>query len=232
MWLATIRWLSLLLVAVAAGTAVAADPPARLSEDGAVILYRAQPGDLPAAIADRFGIAPAEVPSFLAANGVSDPSKLAAGHLFRIPNPLAARATAAEARAEKLAADADAARGEARDLQAQVATLTARADELAQRSARLATLARLWPWLQLIGGFLIAGLGVAAWVAYQSASRTHVADRYARELTEQVDERRRSALAERQASARKILDLEEAVRTLERELTPLRAVHRRPTGTH
>ena len=232
MWLTKTRWLPLLLVALATGTALAADPPARLSDDGAVILYRAQPGDLPGAIAERFGIAPADVPSFLAANGITDPAKLAAGHLFRIPNPLAARATTAEARAEKLAADADVARGAARDLTEQVKTLTARADELERRSARLVTLARMWPWLQLVGGLLVAALGVAAWIAYQSASRTRLADRYARELTEQLDERRRGALAERQASARRILDLEEQVQALERELAPLRAVHRRPTGTH
>jgi len=232
MWLARKRWLLLALVAFAAGTATAADPPARLSDDGTVILYRAQPGDLPGAIAERFGIAAADVPSFLAANGITDPAKLAAGHLFRIPNPLAARATAAEARAEQLAADADAARGAARDLSEQVKALTARADELARRSARLATLARLWPWLQLIGGFLVAALGVAAWIAYQSGTRARLADRYARELTDQLDERRRGALAERQASARRVLDLEEQVQALERELTPLRGVHRRPTGTH
>ena len=58
-----------------------------------------------------------------------------------------------------------------------------------------------------------------------------IADRYARDLTDQLDERRRAALAERQASARRILDLEEHVQALERELTPRRAVPRRPTGT-
>jgi len=232
MRLSMTRWFPLALVALAAGTVLAADPPARLSDDGAVILYRAQPGDSPGAIAERFGIPAADVPSFLTANGITDPSKLAAGHLFRIPNPLASRATAAEARAEKLGTDADAARSEARDLKAQVATLTARADQLERRSARLVTLARMWPWLQLVGGFLIAALGIAAWIAYQSANRMRVADRYARELTVQVEQGRRGALAERQASARRILDLEEEVRGLEREVAPLRTVHRRPTGTH
>jgi hypothetical protein len=232
MRLATTVWFPLLLIAIATGTALAGDPAARLSEDGAVILYRAQPGDLPSAIAERFGIAATDVPSFLAANGITDPARLSAGHLFRIPNPLAVRAASAEARAAALTADAQAARSEARDFAAQVTALTARTGELEQRSAWLERLARVWPWLQLIGGALIAALGVAAWVAYQSASRLRVAERYARELIEQLDERRRGALAERQASARRVLDLEEQVRTLERELTPLRAVQRRPTGTH
>src|SRR4051812_37141035 len=112
MWLEIIRCLLAVSLLVATGTANAAEPPVRLSDDGAVILYRAQPGDLPGAIAERFGIPPGDVPSFLAANGITDPARLSAGHLFRITNPMAARATAAETRADTLASNTETARAE------------------------------------------------------------------------------------------------------------------------
>jgi hypothetical protein len=231
MWLGT-RWLPALLLVISVGTATAAEPPVQLSDDGAVILYRAQPGDLPGTIAGRFGIGAADLPAFLAANGITDPTRVSAGHVYRIANPLAARAAAAETRASALASDAEAARTDAQNLAAQVTTLTARADTLEERSAHLERLARLWPWMQLLGTVLLLALAATGYVAYQAASRTRDAETYASALTDQLDERRRGALAERQASARRILSLEEHVQSLERELAPLRAVHRRPTGTH
>jgi hypothetical protein len=232
MWLGTTRWLLAVSVTLSVGAATAGEPPVGLSDDGTVIVYRAQPGDMPGAIAERFGIGAADLPAFLAANGISDATRVAAGHVYRIPNPLAARATAAEARAAALTAEADAARIEARSLAADVARLTARAEELEQSSAHLARLARLWPWIELLGLVLVAALAVTGYAAHQSAAHARAAERYAGGLADQLDERRRGALAERQASARRILNLEEQVRALERELTPLRPVHRRPTGTH
>lgn len=232
MWRAT-RWLpATLLLAIAIGTATAAEPPVQLSDDGAVILYRAQPGDLPGAVAERFGIAATELPAFLAANGITDPTRVSAGHVYRIANPLATRAADAETRATALGADLEAARSEAHALAAQVTTLTARADAFEKRSAQLERLARVWPWLQLLGIVLLLALAATGYVAYQAAGRTRSAESYARALTDQLDERRRAALAERQAAARRILSLEEHVQSLEHELAPLRPVHRRPTGTH
>lgn len=230
MWLKT-PWLPALLIATAVGAATAAEPPVQLSDDGAVILYRAQPGDLPGSIAERFGIGTADLPAFLAANGITDPTRVSATHVYRIANPLATRAVAAEARATALATDVEAARTDARNLAAQVTTLTARTDTLEKRSAHLERLARLWPRLQILGIVLLLALAAAVYVAYQAASRTRAAESYAHALGDQLDERRRGALAERQSSARRILSLEEDLQALEHELAPLRAVHR-PTGTH
>src|SRR3989442_9715594 len=64
----------------------AADPLFTLSEDGKTFLYRARPGDHPGVVAEMFGIAPRDVPAFLAANGISDATKVAAGFVYRIPN--------------------------------------------------------------------------------------------------------------------------------------------------
>ena len=227
------RWLALSLVALLLGsTATAAEPTLRLSEDGTVMLYRADPGELPGGVAERFGVAPGDVPAFLAANGIRDATKVGAGHVYRIPNPLAARATDAEARADGLAKELAAARAEHAALEARATAATARADDLAHRTARLEQLARLWPWVQTIGVVLLLVVAGAGLVAYRAAMRSGAVGRYAKELADQLDERRRVALAERQAAARRVLDLEEAVRTLEHELASHRTLRPRPTGTH
>ncbi len=229
------RWLAVALVAGAAfvlGTAIAADPPGGLSEDGTVIFYRADPGELPGRVAERFGIAPADVPAFLAANGIRDATKVGTGHVYRIRNPLAARARDAEARADGLAKELAAAHGERAVLDARANAESTRADDLARRAARLEGIARVWPWLQAIAIVLVLAVAGAGMVAYRSATRLGALARYAKELADQLDERRRIALAERQANARRVLDLEESVRTLERELASHRALRPRPTGTH
>ena len=223
------RWFSAVIAILAVGTAMAGEPPLRLSDDGTAFLYQAQPGDLPGAVAERFGVR--DVPQFLAANGIKDPTRVATGHVYRITNPLADRAFAAEARVETLAHEAEAAGTRTRALEAEVATLTAKADDLERRSAALSHLARLWPWAQGLGVVLVLGIGAAAYVAYRSMGELRQAERYTRQLAEDLDERRRGALAERQASARRILHLEDQARALELEVARS-AAHRRPTGTH
>jgi len=226
------RWLAVSLVTVLLGTALAADPPLRLSEDGTVIFYRADPGELPGAVAERFGIAPGDVPAFLAANGIRDATKVGAGHVYRIPNPLAARAADAEARAGGLTNELATVRAEREASEARATAASTRADDLARREARLERVARLWPWAEVLGVVLLLVVAGASVVAYRSATRLRALARYAKELADQLDERRRVALAERQASARRVLDLEEAVRTLEHEVASHRTVRSRPTGTH
>src|SRR5688500_751285 len=122
------RWFVALVTILALGTAavrqvaVAGEPPVRLTEDGTAFLYRSQPGDSPGAVAERFGIR--DVPAFLAANGITDPTRVATGHVYRIANPLAERAVAAEARVTALSAEAETARTRARTLEADAARLT------------------------------------------------------------------------------------------------------------
>lgn len=223
------RWLLVLLGVVALATTVGAEPPVRLSEDGTVFLYRAQPGDLPGAVAERFGIR--DLPAFLAANGIADPSRVASGHVYRIPNPLAERAFAAEARAAELGREAEAAGARARTRDAEVATLTAKLDALERRPASLARLARLWPWIQVLGVACVLLLVASGYVTYRSMRELREAEGHARRLTDELDQRRRVGLAERQESARRILDLENEVHAL--TLANARAAaHRRPTGTH
>jgi hypothetical protein len=212
---------------LALGTAFAAEPPLRLSEDGTAFLYRSQPGDLPGAVAERFGVR--DLSAFLAANGISDPSRVASGHVYRIANPLAERAVAAETRAASLAAETETARARARALETDVATLTAKTESLERRSASLARLARLWPWVQVLGVLLVLGMGAAGYVAYRATVDLGQAERYARQLADERDERRRLSLVERQKAERRVLTLEDEVRSLQQDLAHAR---RRPTGTN
>src|SRR5213594_3084959 len=85
---------AILLLAVGSG---AAEPLFTLSEDGKTFLYRARSGDHPGVVAEMFGIPSRDVPAFLAANAISDATKVAAGFVYRIPN------AAAQALAERTA---------------------------------------------------------------------------------------------------------------------------------
>ena len=221
------RWLFALVAILALGTAMAAEPPVRLSDDGTAFLYRSQPGDLPGAVAERFGVR--DLPAFLAANGISDATRVGSDHVYRIENPLAERALAAEARAVALNGEAEAARERARTLEAEAAALRAQVEDLERRSASLARLARLWPWVQILGVVLVLGISVAGYVAFRAVRNLRQAECYGRELADEVDQRRRQGLAERQESARRILKLEDEVRFLQHEIA---FAHRRPTGTH
>lgn len=221
------RWIFGLIAILAFGTAVAAEPPVRLSEDGTAFLYRAQPGDAPGTVAERFGVR--DLPAFLAANGISDPSRVATGHVYRIANPLAERALAAETRAAALSTEAETARARARALESDVAALTAKSEDLERRATSLARLARLWPWTKLLVVVLGLGIGAAGYVAYRATDALGQAERYARHLAAELDERRRLSLAERQKAERRVLTLEDEVRSLQQDLAHAR---RRPTGTH
>src|SRR5436309_13631663 len=73
---------------LAVGSA-AAEPLFTLAEDGRTFLYRARPGDHPTAVAEMFGIPSRDLPTFLAANGITDPTRVGAGFTYRIPNTAA-----------------------------------------------------------------------------------------------------------------------------------------------
>src|SRR6266850_1553145 len=96
------RILIISALALGLAAAVAAEPAFTLSDDGASFIYKARPGDQPGTVAAMFGIGTREMPAFLAANGITDPTRVGVGHVYRIPNPLAVRAAEAETKAHAL----------------------------------------------------------------------------------------------------------------------------------
>ena len=202
----------------------AAEPLFTLSEDGKTFLYRARPGDHLGVVAEMFGIPARDLPAFLAANGISDSTKVAAGFEYRIPNAaaraLAERAAALEAdnaRLKRAAGDEKAASERlahaAEDARAEKALAESRA-------TRLAGLERLWPWAKAALTLLLAAAAGAFYTAVAALRRRTEAEGYARSLANDLEEKRKTTLAERQESARHILDLEQRIRTLEAKLGP------------
>ena len=212
---------AILLLAVGSG---AAEPLFTLSEDGKTFLYRARPGDHPGVVAEMFGIPSRDVPAFLAANGISDATKVGAGFVYRIPN------AAARALAERTAA----LEGENTRLKRSAGEEQAKAERLARaaedartekahaesRATQLARLERLWPWAKATLTLLLALAAGALYTAVAALRRRAEAERYTRSLAKELEEKRKAALAERQERARHILDLEQRIRTLEARLGP------------
>jgi len=215
----------LVLCGIAGGRpAIAAEPVFTLSEDGGTFLYRARPGDLPSTVAEMFGIPSQDVPAFLSANGIKDPTRVGTGFVYRIPNA-AARALAER----KTALEQDNARlGRAlADEKERTKTLGRTADEAKaaatdaeERAAHLARMETFWPWLQAALVVLVLVAAGAAYTAFAAMRRQAQSEVYARTLAKDVDEKRKVALAERQESARRILDLENRLRTAEAQLRP------------
>src|SRR5439155_249165 len=161
------------------------------SEDGKTFLYLARPGDHPGVVAEMFGIPARDLPAFLAANGISDSTKVAAGFKYRIPNA-AARALAE--RAAALEADNARLRRAAGDEKAASERLAhaaedARAEKaLAEsRATRLAGLERLWPWAKAALTLLLAAAAGAFYTAVAALRRRTEAEGYARSLANDLD---------------------------------------------
>jgi len=212
------------VASVLSGIALAADRLFTLSDDGQTFLYKARPGDQPGAVAEMFGIHPDGVPAFLTFNGISDPTKVGTGFTYRIPNAalraLSQRASALEADNARLAK-------ELHDLKQSVGGLTRERDEARAasaesetRAARLSRIQTLWPVLQAAIVLLALVAGALVGVAVAALRRRAQADRYARGLATELDDRRKVTMAERQESARHVLDLENRIRTLEAQLGP------------
>jgi len=210
-----------LLLAVGSG---AAEPLFTLSEDGKTFLYRARPGDHPGVVAEMFGIPSRDVPAFLAANGISDATKVAAGFVYRIPNAAAQALAERTATLETENARLKRAAGEEKVASERLARAAedARAEKaLAEsRATGLARLERLWPWAKAALTLLLAAAAAAFYTAVAALRRRTEAERYARNLANELEEKRKAALTERQESARHILDLEQRIRTLETKLGP------------
>jgi len=212
------------VASVLSGIALAADRLFTLSDDGQTFLYKARPGDQPGAVAEMFGIHPDGVPAFLTFNGISDPTKVGTGFTYRIPN---AALRALSQRASALEADNARLTKELHDLKQSVGGLTRERDEARAasaesetRAARLSRIQTLWPVLQAAIVLLALVAGALVGVAVAALRRRAQADRYARGLATELDDRRKVTMAERQESARHVLDLENRIRTLEAQLGP------------
>ncbi len=211
---------ALLFLPVASG----AEPFFTLSEDGKVFLYRARPGDNPGAVAEMFGIPSREVPAFLATNGIGDATKVGAGFVYRIPNEaaraLAERTAALEAENTRLKRTAGEEEAKAEHLARAAEDARAERIRAESRATDLARLERLWPWAKAALTFLLAAAAGALYTAVAALRRRAEAERYARNLANELEEKRKTALAERQESARHALDLEQRIHTLEAKLGP------------
>jgi hypothetical protein len=192
----------------------AVEPGIALRDDGRFIIYRARPGDTATAIAKAMGVAREELDAMLAAQGIRDPDRVPVGFEYRIENPLVTRVDAAERRAAQLreqlvASEHRAAEAEPRPAPAHQAE-PVRAD--LQRLAQLEGRWRLAFWAIVGLSLALACAGALAAVAHR---RMRGAMHFARSMANELDEKRRNALAERQQSARRIVDLEDRVRQLE-----------------
>src|SRR5262245_30582097 len=189
----------------------AAAPGVELTDGGRTIVYRVQAGDSVAGVAQALGVPVAQVQSQLPAQGVRD-GGLPAGLELRVPNPLAARADAAESRASDLArrlAAVDAPGEHPSRLREQPST--------DQRLAQLAGRWRLAFWAIVA---LSLGLAVAGALAAIARRRERGATRYARSMAQELEDKRRSSLEERQQSARRIMELEDRIRQHEAQRRP------------
>lgn len=212
------------LVAVAA--IARAEPLFELEDGGQTFLYRARPGDHPGRVAEMFGIPADRVPDLLKSNGIKDATQIGSGFAYRIPN-YAARELADQL--DALRSERDRAVTDAKAATTRAATIASesRADKDAAAAAnaradRSARLERLWPFMQ--GALVIFGIIAVAAIAIvrTSLSRQRQAERYAKTLATELEDRRKTSMAERQESGRHVLDLEQHIRTLEQQLAPRR----------
>ena len=191
-----------------------AEPGFELTDGGRTIVYRTRAGDTASGVARALGIPASELDALLAAKGIGDPNRVPVGFEFRVANPLAARTDAAETRSAELEQRTAAAERTLADTQ--------RTEELrAAQRRRLAQLEGRWSlalWA-LVG--LAAGLAVMGAVASAALRRERGATRYARTMAQELEDKRRSGLTERQQSARRVVELEHRIRQLEAHAHPV-----------
>lgn len=221
-----------LIVALLAVSGLAhAQPLFELGDGGRTFLYRARPGDHPGRVAQMFGIPSEDVPRLLRDNGIRDDTQISAGFVYRIPNQ-AARELADEvetlrAERDRLARDAAAATKRAAAVAREARAERDAAAAARARTERSARLEAMWPFMQAALVVLAVVAIGAALLARNAVRRQSQAERYAKTLSAELEDRRKANLAERQESARRILDLEQRIRTLESQVAP----HRPATTT-
>jgi hypothetical protein len=193
----------------------AAEPGVTFRDDGRTIVYRARPGDTPTSVAQALGV---PLDALLAAQGIRDGARVPVGFEYRVANPLAARVEAAERRASDVARQLVAAESRAAAAEHQLAGVQHTEELRVDQRQRLAQLEGRWrlAFWAVVG--LSLALAVAGAVATVARRRERGATHYARSMAHELEEKRRSGLAERQQSARRIVELEDRVRQLEAQL--------------
>jgi hypothetical protein len=206
------------VMVLAVASAASAEPLVELAADGRTFLYHSRPGETPGGVAQAFGIGPDRVGEFLAANGITDPTRIPAGFVYKVTNPLAGRIDAVEAQDAELRRDTAAARARATELER--AATEARAEAATNAAARDRLDALEARWRLAVLALVLAGLafGAAAWVASAAVRRSGQTERHARALALEMEEKRRTSLAERQQAAKRIIELEDRARELEGQL--------------
>ena len=196
----------------------------RFDEGGQTFVYRARPGDHPTGVAEMFGLGEHDVPAFLAANGITDPTRVPSGFEYKIPNravrDLQKRTTRLEGKLHRVARDLTNEKKRNRDLVRTADETRDNAVAAETRSEHLAHIATLWPWAKAALALLVLGVGGAIVLAQSAVKRQQQAERYARTLARELEEKRQGTMSERQESARRIVDLEQRLRTLEAQLGP------------
>jgi hypothetical protein len=198
----------------------AGEPLFTLADEGRTFLYRARPGESPGTVAAMFGIEARDMPTFLAANGIKDPTRVQAGFVYRVANPVVVETAALQEQSRGFQQEVAELRKQVDTLQRDLRAAEARSDSAEGHAARAARLERLWPVTLTVIGLLGVALAGAGVIAARAASRQNAADAYARNLARELEEKRRLNLAERQESGRRILELENRARDLEAKLGP------------
>jgi len=205
--------------------ASAAEPPLFTAEDGGrTFVYHSRPGDRPSGVATMFGIPPNDLSAFLAANGISDPTRVASGFVYRIPNAAARELSDRVGALERDNARLTRALGEAAErsdaLTKEVRQVRESAAAAEARAAHLENVERWWLAAQVLMVLLVLALGATVAVAVAALRRQRQAERFARTLAQELEEKRKTALAERQESGRRNLELENKLKELENKLGP------------
>lgn len=218
------------LAALSTMALLAAAHPARgeplftLTDQGRTFLYRSRPGDHPALVAEMFGVGQRDRQALLAANGITDPTRVTTGFVYRIPNDaaraLSQQASALEADNARLQRALVQAEEQGRQQAGEAENALARAASAETRAARAARLEWLWPIGQALLLVLALVTSAAVAVAVAALRRQRQAERFARSLSDEVEAKRKASLLERQESTRHILELEARVRSLEVQLGP------------
>lgn len=203
---------------VAGPRASLAEPLIELTDGGRTFVYTARPGDSPGAVAAAFGLPPEALPAFLAANGIKDDTSVPRGFRYRVPNPVVAETDALVAKQAALTQTADTATARVAELERQITGLRENIDFTAAQRRRLETLELRWSVATWIVTLLIAGVLLAIAFAVAAFRKEQQAERWARGLSHDAEEKRRTGLVERQQNARRVVELEARVRELEQQV--------------
>jgi hypothetical protein len=216
--LRSIALVASIVAGIAAVAPARAEPLIELTDGGRTFVYTARPGDSPGQVAAAFGLPPDALPGFLAANGITDDTAVPKGFRYRIPNPVVSETDALVAKQGELTKFAADARARVAELERQLAGLRENIDFTAVQRRRLETLELRWSVATWIVALLMAGVLVAIAFAIAALRKEKQAERWARSLSSDADEKRRSGLAERQQAARRVVELEARVRELEQQV--------------